>query len=149
MKKYLLFVILLAYGTITIQAQTKADTLAINETIMNYLEGFYTADADRMEKALSPDLAKRVIQPQQGRGDVLQNMTAMTLFQMTKMKPDESKTKGKLKAKIIIFDIFGKTATVKAVTDHYSFIDYCHLGKINGKWKIVNVLWEFKPGSGR
>ena len=25
------------------------------------------------------------------------------------------------------------------------WIDYMHLAKWNGEWKIVNVLWELKP----
>jgi len=26
------------------------------------------------------------------------------------------------------------------------WIDFLHLSKINGRWVIVNVLWEMKPG---
>ncbi len=25
------------------------------------------------------------------------------------------------------------------------WIDYLHVARINGQWKIVNVLWELKP----
>ena len=25
------------------------------------------------------------------------------------------------------------------------WIDYMHIGKFNGKWVIINVLWEHKP----
>jgi hypothetical protein len=25
------------------------------------------------------------------------------------------------------------------------WIDYLHLARWNGEWKIVNVLWELKP----
>lgn len=34
------------------RAQTAADTIGIKETVMNYIEGFYTADAARMEKSM-------------------------------------------------------------------------------------------------
>jgi hypothetical protein len=25
------------------------------------------------------------------------------------------------------------------------WVDYMHIGKMNGKWVIINVLWEMKP----
>ena len=25
------------------------------------------------------------------------------------------------------------------------WIDYMHVGKMNGRWVIINVLWETKP----
>ena len=37
----------------------------------------------------------------------------------------------------------GNTASVKAVARN--FVDYLHVGKVNGEWKIVNVLWEMAP----
>jgi len=46
----------------------------------------------------------------------------------------------KLKNEIIILDVYKNTASVKAISAQY--IDYVHLAKYNGKWKIVNVLWE-------
>ncbi|TLY32222.1 MAG: nuclear transport factor 2 family protein [Ignavibacteria bacterium] len=47
------------------------------------------------------------------------------------------------KADVITYDIYGKTATAKVVTNKFKFIDYLHLGRIDGEWRIVNVLWEF------
>jgi hypothetical protein len=29
------------------------------------------------------------------------------------------------------------------------WIDYMHMAKVDGRWVIVNVLWERKPGEGR
>lgn len=28
------------------------------------------------------------------------------------------------------------------------WVDYMHMGKLNGKWVIINVLWELKPKKG-
>ncbi len=50
-----------------------------------------------------------------------------------------------LKAEIIIYDVFENVATAKSFSNKYKFIDYIHLGKIDGKWKIVNMLWEWGP----
>ncbi len=129
----------------TFAQATKADTIAIEETIMNYLEGFYTGDEDRMEKALYDDLAKRVIYTGRNGQSYVQGLTAMALWGYTKEKKDDSEENGKLECDITIYDIFGNIATAKAVTEFFDFIDYVQLGKINGEWKIINVLWAMKP----
>ena len=48
------------------------------------------------------------------------------------------------KADISIYDIFKNTALAKVETNKFSFIDYAQLAKINGEWKIINVLWAMK-----
>ncbi|MCP4553368.1 MAG: nuclear transport factor 2 family protein [Bacteroidetes bacterium] len=66
MKKLILISLISGlFLSIQTKAQTSADdTLAIKETILNYLEGFYTGDEARMEKALYHDLAKRLVTPE-------------------------------------------------------------------------------------
>jgi hypothetical protein len=41
--------------------------------------------------------------------------------------------------------VFGDAATVKI--DAAEWVDYLHLGRWNGVWKILNVLWERKPAA--
>ena len=41
---------------------------------------------------------------------------------------------------IIIFDVLDQIASVKLVA--WWGIDYMHLAKYKGRWKIVNVLWQ-------
>ena len=42
-----------------------------------------------------------------------------------------------------IFDVLDKTASAK-LTAHWG-IDYFHLVKEDGKWKIYQVLWQSPP----
>ncbi|MGI9056552.1 MAG: hypothetical protein ACR2F2_12210 [Pyrinomonadaceae bacterium] len=37
----------------------------------------------------------------------------------------------------------GRKPTVKL--EMRDWVDYMHVAKFNGKWVIVNVLWELKP----
>jgi len=41
-------------------------------------------------------------------------------------------------------DIYQNSASAKNVASDW--IDFLHLPKWNGRWVIVNVLWEQKPG---
>src|SRR5437773_4112332 len=61
------------------------DNDAIKKTALDYIEGWYTGDAPRMERALHPELAKRMIStdPKTGRSQFNQ-MGAMALVQHTR-----------------------------------------------------------------
>ena len=39
----------------------------------------------------------------------------------------------------------GNAASVKVAMS--GWIDYLHEGKVDGRWVIINVLWELKPES--
>ncbi len=123
-------------------AQTAADSAAIVATALDYIDGFYTSDAARMERALHPELAKRIVVTREGASR-LQNMTAEQLVQATagggaKQIPDEARRED-----VRILDIYENVAAVRI--DAGPWIDYLHLARWNGEWKIVNVLWELTP----
>ena len=125
------------------RAQVAADSAAIRATALDYIEGFYTGDAARMERALHTDLKKRIVERKPGEAETLQEMTAEQLVQMTaggggKQMPDEQK-----RADVTILDIYGGMASVKIVAGIW--VDYMHIAKVDGDWKIVNVLWEMSP----
>jgi hypothetical protein len=40
-----------------------------------------------------------------------------------------------------LLDVSSKTASVKLIAD--TWIDYMHIVKTNGDWKIINVLWQY------
>ena len=145
MKKITFLLIVIGICTsVQTKAQTATDTTGIKKTVMNYLEGFYTADAERMEKALHYDLAKRFVTPARNGRNNVQHMSAMLLYKATKMQKDKRPEHGELKAEIVINEIYGKVAIVRAETTFFNFVDFIQLGKINGEWKIVNVIWERK-----
>src|ERR1044072_9983432 len=73
--------------SVNVQAQRptpEADAAAIKQTALDYIEGWYEGNPERMERALSPDLAKRIVMTNaQGRSQ-LQQMSAMGLVQGVK-----------------------------------------------------------------
>ena len=53
-----------------IQAQDKErEEAAVRSTVLDYLEGWYDGDVERMDRALHPDLVKRIVytDPRAGR----------------------------------------------------------------------------------
>lgn len=57
---------------------------ALVDTALDYIEGFHTGSSARMERALHPELAKRIAHadPQSARSR-LAEMSALTLVQLT------------------------------------------------------------------
>jgi hypothetical protein len=126
------------------RAQSAADSAAIRATALDYIEGGYTGDAARMERALHPELAKRIVQtnPANGRS-ALGQQSAMTLVLSTRRGGGTKTPKEKQLKDVRILDIYQNAGSVRI--DASDWIDYLHVAKWNGRWVIVNVLWEFKP----
>ena len=138
----LALVFILAAGAA--HAQTGADSAAIRVTALDYVEGWYTADAARMEKALHPELAKRIVTMNpQNRRYSLGQQSAMTLVQNTRNGGGKDTPVEQMQKDVSILDIFGNAASVRATMS--GWVDYMHMAKWNGRWVIVNVLWELKP----
>ena len=145
--KTLVFVLILISTTIfSVAREKKSDEAQIKETILNYIEGFYEANPDRMSKALHPELAKRSIWQGPEGNSFIKPATKSLIVHVTRMqknnKAPEMNPDQKFKAKIKIFDIEQNSASAKVSTNKLNFFDYIHLVKYNGEWKILNVLWE-------
>jgi hypothetical protein len=135
-------VVLMFATCTTLFGQTKNDSLLIKETALNYIEGLFTNNYQRMEKALHPELAKRVIMKDNKGNYRLSNMGYSELLYYTKtLTPKDEKPDEPFKADVIILDSSMDIATIKVTQNKYKFFDYIHLGKINGEWKIINILW--------
>jgi len=124
-------------------AQTDDDA-RIRVVALDYIEGWYTGDADRMESALHPDLVKRMVFPDQNSGrSVLDHQSAMTLVQNTRMAYGRQIPKERRSSEVSILDRYQNAASVKVVAADW--VDYLHMVKWNGDWKIINVLWALDP----
>ena len=126
------------------QTDFPSDNEAIRKTALDYIEGWYSGDAARMERALHPELAKRMIStdPKTGRSQ-LNHMGAMTLVQRTREGIGKKIPQDRQSKEVTILDRYNNAAVVKIVASDW--IDYLEVAKFNGDWKIINVLWELKP----
>jgi len=127
----------------TARAQTAADSAGIRAAAMDYIEGWYAADAARMEKALHPELVKRVVTTDSRSGrSQLESIGAMTLVDRTRAGGGSRTPEEKQQKDYSLLDIFNNAAVAKIVAS--GWVDYLQLAKWNGRWVIVNVLWEYK-----
>ncbi len=139
---------LLVPGAGAARAQTAvdsaSDTAAIRQAALDYIEGWYGGDAARMERALHPELAKRIVRADSTGGDWISSMGASQLIAGSRAGFGQEVPAAERKTLVTILDVFGNTASAKI--DAGAWIDYLHLARVNGRWVIVNVLWEMVPG---
>jgi hypothetical protein len=124
-------------------AQAAADSAGIRQAALDYIDGYYTGDGARMERAVHPELAKRIVRTnEQGRSQLGQ-MSAMTLVQGTRAGGGKDTPMAERREDVTILDIYQNAASAKVYAS--GWVDYLHLAKWNGRWVIVNVLWELHP----
>lgn len=121
------------------------DTLAIIETAMNYGDGFLGGSGERMEKALFPDLMKLAATklPNSDKSVLIQS-TVSGLVEMSRAKIGFQE-EAKRKITVTVLLINGDIACVRLNSSQFN--DYLEMIRVDGVWKIVNVLWAFGPDS--
>jgi hypothetical protein len=125
---------------------TPEDVDLITQTSQDYIEGWFTANAERMRSCLHPDLIKRTLihDPAKETWLLYRPSNAHMMVEFTRKGggsdlPDSERT-----YEIIIQDVFRHIACVKVISRF--MMDYLHLVKLNERWFILNVLWELREG---
>lgn len=127
------------------QGQEQSDREAVRMAVLDYVEGIYEVDPSRIERSVHTKLAKtgfyRGPNDQSYRDG--SNMTFEQLIGVAQTWNKAGKLRKDAPKEITIYDVLDRTATAKLVAEWG--IDFMHLAKFDGKWMIVNVLWQSPP----
>jgi ketosteroid isomerase-like protein len=115
---------------------TKSDVDLIRDTVLDYFEGWFTADVDRMERALHPDLVKRW--PGTDHAASLGITTKERMIELT-AAGEGRKDAGPID--VTVEDVREDIASVRVRGGVYH--EYLHLVRTRDGWKIANALWRF------
>lgn len=138
------FIFIALLITVAAQADDKA---AIKLAVLDYIESQHTPSPDRMERALHSEMKKRTFWRNKEGKEYLMDTSRETMLEVARTYNKNGDSFPETPRKDIqIFDIDGRTASVKLTADDW--IDYMHLIKLEtGEWKVVNVLWQFHDQS--
>lgn len=140
--KYAIAFALLAAAASPLRAQTAADSAGIRAAALDYIEGWYAGDGDRMARSLHPELAKRIMMTDSGGVQWISGQTASHLIRNTRLGGGTRTPAAQQRKDVRLLDVFQNTASVRV--DAATWIDYLHLVKWQGRWVILNVLWEVR-----
>jgi len=124
------------------RAQSAADSAGIRAAALDYIEGWYAGNGDRMARALHPELAKRIMYSDTSGNSWIRDMGATELVRGARSGGGSRTPPAEQRKDVHILDVFQNTASVRV--DAATWVDYLHLVKWRGEWKIINVLWEVR-----
>jgi len=137
------FALFFAFSNIAF-AQSDADREAVRQAALDYVEGVYEVSPQRIERSVHPDLVKRGFYIK--KGETVYSPSPMTFTELVNVSKNYNKS-GKLPKtapkEVVVLDVLDQTASVK-LTAVWG-VDYMHLAKYDGKWMIVNILWQSPP----
>ena len=141
MRKLTLLLAAVVLLPVAARAQGDADREGVRAAVLDYVEGVYEVAPERIERSVHPDLAKRGFFVKKGETAYSPHtMTFQQLVDLAKSYNKDGHVKKDAPKEIVIYDISDQTASIK-LTAVWG-IDYMHLAKYEGRWKIVNVLWQ-------
>lgn len=127
------------------QSTAKSDQEAVRAASMDYIEALYQAQPDRIVRSVHPQLRKVGFYKKQGETNYTE--APMTYDQLLNLagswNKDGKRGVDKAPKDVAVYEVLDKTASAK-VTAQWG-IDYLHLAKYDGQWKIINILWQGHP----
>lgn len=130
------------------QTNPTDEVTGVRQACFNYIDTFYKADTTLAYQSIHPSLQKRGFSFDQKSGSYSKQleMPFPALIRLAKTwNKDGKRANGQSPREVAVFEVADKTASAK-VTAVWG-IDYIHLMKENGRWMIVNVLWQSPPKS--
>lgn len=148
--KTIFFSLLLPFLFFSTFAQKTNDSLAIENTCRNYIEGWKEGDLEKIYAAVSPELVKRTVMVDGESNSYTSGMSYSLFKTFSRLSRNEIQMQDYLpeeefRFEVVIYDITGDFALAKTIVPKYGFFDYCQLAKFDGEWKIFNILWGWLP----
>ena len=117
---------------------TGNDEAPIVACVLDYFDGWFDGDADRMERALHPKLAKRALEDD---GWTLNETTAEWMIDATERGIGRQRDPGDRAIEVQVDDVHGPIANVTVRSAVYR--EYVQLARTADGWRIVNTLWRW------
>lgn len=135
----------IALGTASVVSSTQAsqDREAVRQAGLDYVEGVYNVQPERIERSVHPSLVKRGFYKKDAAAPYVEMpMSYDQLVNLARTWNKDGKRNTSIK-NVEILDLLDQTAVVK-ITASWG-IDHMLLGKYDGKWKISLIQWQSPP----
>ena len=118
---------------------TAADAGAVRAVVLDYIEGWYEGDAERMERSLHDDLVKRtpLHDPEDPTSD-LRLVSKERMVELTTSGGGSDVTDPAIE--VFVDDVSDDIASARTVCA--DFVDFLHLVRTPEGWKIANIIFR-------
>lgn len=122
------------------------DAAAIRSCLLDYFEGWFDGDPDRMDRALHPGLAKHAIGQDLARSGTLDVTTKGEMVEATRQGRGRQRDVPDRAIRIDIVSVSGDIASV--VVHSAVYVEYALLARTSDGWRITSTLWRWADGHG-
>jgi hypothetical protein len=113
---------------------------AIKAAALDYAEGWFTGDEERMARVLHPEMLKRrVVTDLTSGAQTVQSLDAAKLIRATGEGVGKGQFDGLLSLRVAILDRHGEMAMVRVVSELY--VEYLQMVNWEGRWVVLSVTW--------
>jgi hypothetical protein len=113
----------------------------IEAAVGDYYGGWYAFDTEQIGRAMHKSLAKRNIEATEADSEALIHTTYTEMLGYTADRGGDTVPEKLRDYTIAKLDYYEEIASVSVESGAY--IEYLHLARHRGKWRIVNVLWTY------
>lgn len=126
-------------------AQQSAERDAVRRAALDYLEGFYEGDSTKLVRSVRPDVRKvGYYKAREATTFQAEEMPfAEIIAYANNFRKNGRSTPATAPREVTVGEVNDQIATAKVVA--WWGIDYLQLAKYDGKWMIVNVMWQSPP----
>jgi len=122
------------------------DDAAIRACLLDYFDGWFDGNAERMDRALHPGLAKHALNQDATRSGTLDVTTKDEMVEATSRgqgKQRDTPDRG------IRIDILGVSGDIACASVHSTvYVEYTLLARTRDGWRITGTLWRWADGHG-
>jgi putative lumazine-binding protein len=104
------------------------------------MDAYYTADPALMQRSLHPDFHKRTLRTINGQAQITED-TVQSMVEGVAQGSGKDIPRNERVRSIEVLDVYRDAASVKVVTGRW--IDYMHLSKLNGEWRVLDVVLQY------
>jgi hypothetical protein len=143
--KKLFLTLALVLTVLSVDLKAQSEELKVSAAVINYVDALYEVKPELIAESVHPDLHKFGYWKAKDATDYDEG-SSMSYDQLVALA-------GKWNAKgwlpenaprhITIFEVLDKTAIAKL--EAWWGTDYFQLAKIDGRWMIMNILWQGPP----
>lgn len=136
--------ILLINACVYSQELASKDHELVKAAIEDYVLALYNVEPERIARSVDTTLHKIGYYDHNGKDYNHVPMTYQQLYDLSsKWNKKGNQANSKSPKEIEIYEVHNKTASAK-LTAQWG-IDFMHLSKVDGRWKIINIMWQSKP----
>ncbi len=118
------------------------DEDAVRAAVLDYVEGWFDGNAERMERALHPELMKRCLGIEGDDPEAVETLTAREMIEATAAGEGRGEDAADREISVEISYLRGEIASATCVCHRY--VDLLHLVRVPEGWRIINALWQMR-----